>query len=175
MVHMRTNTLLFLAVAPERNFSLVQQILREVTLNDYFPTERIVTTLASIPLYPMPNEDQEYYTGYRIAVLLAQACLHKSLDNENSDTLSQMLLLQMGNSKLSPVAEKFLDKGRLLILKDMSGKKLMSEIVELLRENFSDKNFRDGVEDARSLFLAYWKELEKRGLNYTDLPAPPKR
>ncbi len=172
---MRTNTPIYLTIAPERNVSSVEQLLEGVAFNNHFPTERIVTTLASIPLFPLPNEDQEYYAGYRIVVLLAQACLHKSLDNENSDMMSRMFLMQMGNSKFSSVGEKFLDRGRLLILKDMSGKKMMSEIVELLKESFSDKSFREGAEDARSLFLAYWKEFEKRGLNYTDIPTPPKR
>lgn len=172
---MRTNTRIYQNVAPEINNSFVDQIRESVAFNNYFPTERIVTALAAAPLFPLPNEDQEYFSGYRIAVLLAEACLHKSLDNENSGLMSRMFLEQMGNSKLSSVGGKFLDRGRLLILKDMSGKKLMSEIVELLKENFQDKNFLEGAEDARSLFLAYWKEFEKHGLNYTDLPAPPKR
>lgn len=172
---MRENTRIYQAVAPQRNNAFVEQMLEGVAFNNYFPTERIVTTLASIPLFSLPDEDQEYYSGYRATVLLAQACLHKSLDNENSDTMSRMILTQMGNNRLSSVGEKFLDRGRLLILRDTSGKKLMSEIVEFLKENFLDKNFGEGAEDARSLFLAYWKEFEKRGLNYTDIPAPPKR
>jgi len=172
---MRINTRIYQSVAPERNNAFIEKMLEDVAFNNQFPTERIVTTLASIPLFPLPDEDQEYYSGYRTTVLLSQACLHKSLDNENSDLMSRMFLLQMGDSNFSSVGEKFLDRGRLLILKDMSAKKLMSEIVEFLKENFSDKSFREGTEDARSLFLAYWKELEKRGLNYTDLPAPPKR
>ncbi len=172
---MRTKSRIYQSIAPDRNNAFVEQMLEGVAFNNHFPTERIVTTLVSIPLFPLPDEDQEYYSGYRATVLLAQACLHKSLENENSDMMSRTFLVQMGNSKFSSVGEKFLDRGRLLILKDMSGKKLMSEIVELLKENFSDKSFQEGTEDARSLFLAYWKEFEKRGLNYTNIPAPPKR
>lgn len=172
---MRTSSRIYQTIAPEQNDAFIEQMLESVAFNNYFPTERIVTALASIPLSPSPNEDQDYCAGYRVAVLIAQACLHKSLDNENSDMMSQMFIMQMGDSKFSSVGEKFLDRGRLLILKDMSGKKMMGEIVELLKENFTDKSFREGVEDARALFLAYWKEFEKRGLNYTDIPAPPKR
>lgn len=172
---MRTNSRIYLSVAPEKNVSFVEQLLEGIAFNDNFPTERIVVTLSLIPSLALPDEDQEYFLGYRATVMIAHACLYRPLENENSDVMSRMILLQIMNSNLSSLGEKFLERGKLLILKDMSGKKLMSEIVVFLKEYFSDKNFCEGAEDARSLFLAYWKELEKRGLNYTDLPAPPKR
>ena len=172
---MRTNSRIYQSVAPEQNSALVKHILEDVAFKAYFPTERIIVTLSSLPSLALPNEDQEYFSGYQSTIMIAHACLHMALENENSESMSRMLLAQMTNSSISSIGEDFLDKGKMLILKDRSGKKLLSEIVELLKSYFSHKSFQEGTEDARSLFLAYWKELEKRGLNYTDLPTPPKR
>lgn len=172
---MRKSNRIFQSISPELNGNLLTKTLEEVAFNDYYPTERIVTILATVPSMAMPNEDKDYFLGYRTATLLAQACLYRSLDNDNSDMMAHMILSQIMDRNLSLAGERFLDSGRRLLLRDMSGKRMMSKIVTVLKDSGGNKSFCEGVEDARSLFESYWKEFEKRGLNYTDLPAPPKR
>lgn len=175
---MSTNSPLYKLYAPEYNNALLQQILKGVTIQKRFPTLELVSCILgeSPPMLGRDSEKdpkfggEEHFNGFRGALVLVEASIYKSGISEVSSFLAEMRLA------LSPpimiFGRQFLDTGRSLILSDTSGKKLMTEIVKQVKSNFPNRDFQQGAEAAQSVFLAYWKILEGKGINLTNKRAP---
>jgi len=165
---------LYRLYAPEHNPNLLNQIVEKIAKEDWFPTRAIIVGVSvEAPMMITQNEGakfggMEHFQGFRAAITLMNSSIYMASDDPMSQMMANNSLMQSMNSEVMDLGQRFLDTGRTLLLRDLSGKRLMAEIIKQLKSNFPNQDFQRGAKTAEDIFLAYWKILERLGFDLID-------
>jgi hypothetical protein len=165
-------------LAPEHNATLRNRILEKIMAEEWYPTFAIILAIATeAPSVILPDEEAKYgglkhFQGFQATITVVKSCLYKARGDETANLIANQTLLQAWDSEIVNFGRSFLDKGQMLLLRDISGKRLMADVVLKLKEKFPESDFRRGAETAQDIFLSHWKVLEQKGINLTDKRAP---
>ena len=171
------NSPIYRLYAPEHNPSILAQIVEKIREN-WFPTRAIILGVSvEAPMMITPHQADEFggmehFKGFRSAITLMNSSIYTLQEDEGGNMMANNSLMQAMDFKLVQIGQQFLNTGYSLLIRDLSGKRLMSEIIKLLNVNFPNKDFQSGAKTAEDIFLAYWRKLEGMGLDLTDVRKP---
>ena len=174
----RNNMPLYKTFAPAHNSELRSEIFTHIFKETWFPTLAIVEGISinaphlySEKVKPLAEED--VFNGFHAAINLMLACINYVRPDEYGKAAAMGISRRLWhyiNKEQADFVEKFIASYSQLLLKDLSGKRLMSELIRQFGSNFGDK-FMIGSKIAEDLFLAYWSEIEREGISLTNVEA----